>query len=66
VTMLFRHGALVISARGRALIDGSEGEIIRVLNVDSGRTVEATVIAPDTVSLDPSSSSLPTTTALVR
>lgn len=66
VTMLFRHGALVISARGKALVDGSEGEIVRVLNIDSGRTVEATVIAPDTVSLDANGSARPTTTALVR
>ncbi len=66
VTMLFRHGALVISARGRALVDGSEGEIVRVLNIDSGRTVEATVIAPDTVSLDANGPARPTTTALAR
>lgn len=66
VTMLFRQGGLVISARGRALVDGSAGEIIRVLNIDSGRTVETTVIAPDTVSLDPSRPTLPTTTAQIR
>lgn len=66
VTMLFRHGALVISARGRSLVDGSEGDIVRVLNIDSGRTVEATVIAPDTVSLDSTNAARPTTTALIR
>lgn len=49
VTMVLRHGALVLTARGRALDDGAEGERIRVVNVDSNRTVEATVTGPETV-----------------
>lgn len=49
VIMQFKFGTLVISARGRALTDGARGEIVRVLNTDSGRTVEAVAVGPDTV-----------------
>lgn len=43
ITMIVRHGALSLSAQGRALEDGAQGQTIRVMNVDSNQTVEGVV-----------------------
>lgn len=43
VTMIVRHGALALSAQGRALEEGSRGQVIRVMNIDSNQTVEGVV-----------------------
>lgn len=51
VTMLLRSGALAISARGRALEDGPRGALIRVVNIDSNRTIEAEIVGPGTVTV---------------
>ena len=52
-TVLIRYtaGPLAITARGRSLQDGADGELIRVVNIDSSRTVEALITGPDTVSV---------------
>lgn len=50
VTLEYRQGALLITARGRALGDGALGEMVRVQNLDSNRTLTATVTGPGTVS----------------
>jgi flagella basal body P-ring formation protein FlgA len=44
VTLLFRRGAIEISAQGRALEDGAEGERVRAANLDSERPVAGLVI----------------------
>ncbi len=49
VTMLLRSGALTISARGKALEDGARNALVRVVNTDSNRTIEAEVAGPGTV-----------------
>lgn len=49
VTMLLRSGALTISARGKALEDGARNALVRVVNTDSNRTIEAEVVGPGTV-----------------
>ena len=49
VTMLLQHGALSVTARGRAMEDGAVGDRIRVVNVDSSRVVDARVVGPGTV-----------------
>lgn len=49
VTVEFRSGALVLSARGRALEDGGVGDVIRIQNLDSNRTITAVVSGPGTV-----------------
>jgi flagellar basal body P-ring formation protein FlgA len=46
VTLMFQSGAMRIAMRARALEDGAPGEVVRVLNTDSNRTVEALVEAP--------------------
>ncbi|NNG03169.1 MAG: flagellar basal body P-ring formation protein FlgA, partial [Inquilinus sp.] len=49
VTMLLQTGALALSARGRALDEGAAGDVIRVVNTDSNRTIEAEIRGPGTV-----------------
>ncbi|MEE8270334.1 MAG: flagellar basal body P-ring formation chaperone FlgA [Alphaproteobacteria bacterium] len=51
VTMVLRSGALTISARGRALDRGGRGDLIRVVNVDSNRTIEAEITGPGVVAV---------------
>ncbi len=51
VTMLLSSGALTITARGRALEDGARDRMVRVVNIDSNRTIEAEVVGPGTVSV---------------
>src|SRR3546814_2370244 len=51
VVMTLQSGALMITARGRALDQGALGQVVRVLNVDSNRTVEAVVTGPNAVSI---------------
>ncbi len=43
VTILFENGALMLSADGKALEDGAQGEFIKVVNSGSNRTIEAVV-----------------------
>jgi flagella basal body P-ring formation protein FlgA len=47
---------MLISTRGKALESGVEGDIINVLNIQSSRTLQATVIGPGRVSVNPSGS----------
>lgn len=48
VTLAVRSGTLTITAQGRALADGREGDLVRVVT-PSSRTVEGTVDAAGTV-----------------
>jgi flagella basal body P-ring formation protein FlgA len=49
VTMVFEAPGLSLSASGRALAEGGEGDSITVLNTVSYRQVQATIIGPGTV-----------------
>jgi flagella basal body P-ring formation protein FlgA len=49
VTMIFDAPGMRLTAVGRALNEGGQGESITVLNPTSYRQVEATVVAPGTV-----------------
>lgn len=51
VTMALNHGNIRLTAQGKALEDGAEGEVVRILNVSSRQTVEAVVTGPKTVSV---------------
>ncbi|MEQ8194514.1 MAG: flagellar basal body P-ring formation chaperone FlgA [Rhodospirillales bacterium] len=53
VTMELKGKFMSLTARGRALEDGSKGDIIRVTNIRSKKQVEAVVIGPGRVSIDP-------------
>lgn len=60
VTIVYERPGLSLSARGRALGDGTLGDIVTVLNEQSRRTVEGVVDGPGRVRVDPAT---PTTTA---
>jgi flagella basal body P-ring formation protein FlgA len=49
VTMTLTHGAMTLTAQGRALDQGSLGDVIRVTNTHSNQTIEATIIGPNQV-----------------
>jgi flagella basal body P-ring formation protein FlgA len=62
VTIIYRTAGITLTARGKALSNGAEGELVSVLNPQSKRTVQATVTAPGVVTVsDPA----PVTTAAV-
>lgn len=49
VTMIFKQGALTLTAKGKALEYGAKGDVIRVSNASSSRTVDAMVIGENEV-----------------
>ena len=52
VDVIYKTGALTLTARGRALEDGAIGDIVRIMNTRSNRTIEGTVSAPNTITID--------------
>lgn len=53
IVLLFRRGNLTITAEGRALSPGAEGDTIRVMNTGSKTTVTATLDASGTAIVGP-------------
>ena len=51
VTIIFESPTMLLTVSGRALDSGARGEVIRVKNLQSGRTVDATVISPNEVAV---------------
>jgi flagella basal body P-ring formation protein FlgA len=51
VTMVLQQKSMMLTAQGKALEAGSDGQVIRVVNTTSNRTVEAVVIGPNQVSV---------------
>lgn len=51
VTIVLRTKKMLITARGRAIDDGAKGEIVRVQNTRSRKTIEATVAGPSRVTI---------------
>jgi flagella basal body P-ring formation protein FlgA len=51
VTMTYRTDNLMITAHGKARENGTAGDVIRVQNLNSGKTVEAIVTGPETVTV---------------
>ena len=51
VTIHYHVGTLAITARGRALQDGAAGDVVRVINTDSNRTIEVVVRGPNEVAV---------------
>jgi len=51
VSMVYQSGAMQLTARGRAMGDGGAGDTIKVLNIDSKRTVDAVIVDNDTVNV---------------
>lgn len=55
VTMVLRRPGMTLTAQGRALENGAQGEVIRVTNLNSNVTVEARVEGPNRVAALPPS-----------
>jgi flagella basal body P-ring formation protein FlgA len=51
VTIVYEVPGIMLTIRGKALEPGGNGDLINVLNVQSNRTVQATVIGPGRVSI---------------
>ena len=51
VTIIFESPTMLLTVSGRALDSGARGEVIRVKNLQSGRTVDATIISPNEVAV---------------
>ncbi|MEO0394168.1 MAG: flagellar basal body P-ring formation chaperone FlgA, partial [Pseudomonadota bacterium] len=49
VTIRLNHGAIALTAKGRAMDDAARGDILRVMNVASNRIVDAIAIGPNAV-----------------
>ncbi|MFP4312704.1 MAG: flagellar basal body P-ring formation chaperone FlgA [Alphaproteobacteria bacterium] len=45
ITMIFKNGSMELTAMGKALENGAKGDLIRVVNASSSRTVSALVTA---------------------
>jgi len=51
VTMIFEEGGLRLTALGKALQNGAEGDLIRVVNSNSNRTIEAVITGSQEVTI---------------
>lgn len=52
VIIRLTHGAMTLTAQGRAEEDGARGDVIRVKNLQSGKIIEATVQSSDLVAVN--------------
>jgi flagellar basal body P-ring formation protein FlgA len=52
VTIVFEAPGILLTVRGKALEAGAQGDLINVLNVQSKRTVQATVVGPGRVAVN--------------
>ncbi len=52
VIIRLTHGAMTLSAQGKAEEEGARGDVIRVRNLQSNKMIEATVVGPDTVAVN--------------
>lgn len=53
VTILLKTATMQLTASGKALTDGSEGELVRIVNTSSSRVIEAVVAGPNLVTVTP-------------
>lgn len=53
VTIAFTVPGLTLTTRGRSLTNGTRGEVVKVFNIQSGRTIEAEVIGAGLVAVMP-------------
>jgi flagella basal body P-ring formation protein FlgA len=51
VTITYQVPGIVLTARGKAAEAGALGDVVGVLNIQSNRTVQATVTGPGRVSI---------------
>ena len=53
VTMMFRSERMMLTAQGKALQNGSKGDIIRILNTKTHKVIDGTVLNSGTVTVSP-------------
>lgn len=53
VTLVFDSAPLYLTAKGKALQSGGKGDMVRVVNIASSRTIEGTVTADGTIVVTP-------------
>jgi flagella basal body P-ring formation protein FlgA len=53
VTIVYQAPGLMLAVRGKAKDGGAEGDMIDVVNLQSKRTVRATIIGRDRVAVEP-------------
>lgn len=53
VTIVLKKPGMTLTAKGKAMEDGSDGETIRVVNTKTSRTIDAVVISSSTVTVLP-------------
>lgn len=51
VTLIYEAPGLYLTGRGKALESGTEGDVVNVINLQSKRTVQGTVVGPGQVSV---------------
>ena len=61
VTIVFEVPGILLTVRGKALEAGAQGDVINVLNVQSKRTVQATISGPGRVTVTAATPRLATT-----
>lgn len=52
ITMKIETALMLVTAQGKALQDGAQGDVVRVLNTQSNRMLEGTVSGPGTVTIN--------------
>ncbi len=52
IALVYKNGPLELSAQGRALDDGRQGDRVRVVNTDSNKNLQGTVLADHRVMID--------------
>jgi len=55
VTLIYDAPGIYLTMRGKALDNGTEGDVVNVMNVQSKRTLSGTVIGRGQVSISPAS-----------
>jgi flagella basal body P-ring formation protein FlgA len=51
VTLLYKNGAMTLSARGKSLQNGARGDTVRVVNMASNKSLEGLVTAENEVTV---------------
>ncbi len=51
VTIYLRTRQMQLTAKGKSLENGGKGDVVRIQNTDSGKTIEAVVIGPERVAV---------------
>ena len=65
VTLVFQSAGLYLTVRGKSLDNGTEGDVVNVLNLQSKRTVSGTVIGRGQVAIQVATPRLPDQTASI-